>query len=369
MRPPMGLPDVISNPLRWVGLARVVAGGWFLLTVGRTLGESGYLLGQAARIFGGDIGATSAPYRSLLMLILTAALVVIGVRLVVNGIRSMRRLHLPVDGPAPLDRDEVFAVLVRRELPAYANGGSEPYRLLRVILGDQSVALPRWRRKERNRSVRTFAWACALVVVVAGSHVAVSQLAPTQLLGPFPTDFVLFFPLAAMIFAVLGLMAIGSDRPEIRTLEFRIPAKPVSGEANGSERIVESNPTLLDREPPGLGVTLGISGVAVQCLMLVWWNLSPIGYPLLATSLIRMLASIGAGILFFVLGGKMVAMASRLLLTTRYDSTVVMVEGDAQESLARAARMRTQSSTPHGPRHILAAVAGPQARSSAEELL
>jgi hypothetical protein len=103
--------------------------------------------------------------------------------------------------------------------------------------------------------------------------------------------------------------------------------------------------------------------------MLWWWELSPIDYPLPATSIIRHAGSIAGGVLFFVVGGRMVVAATKLLLVFRYESTLVLIDTDGHGMVARAAAVRTESLGPMGPRHIVAAVGGSYVRESAQSLI
>ena len=133
--------------------------------------------------------------------------------------------------------------------------------------------------------------------------------------------------------------------------------------------IIESPPALLPAEPGSLGTTLGIAGVAVQCLLPVWWNLSLIGYPLLATSILRHAASITGGIVFFLVGQRMMGSAAVILLRVRYESTLVYLDITEHDTTGYAAAVRTESRGITGPRHVTSAVASPHVREEAGRLI
>ena len=354
--------QTIPNPLRLLGVARVLAGAWFIFTGAATLRQYRDLLPQAQRLFGGDVGATDAPIRSLLALILATLLVAIGVALAAMGFHWLRGLRPPPEGPAALDRAEVIAALCRQELPSFAADQDEPIWPLRRWLSDELADLPAWRRSIVNRSVQTFIRSCGLVVALTIALVVV-QLTSNALLGPFPLGFVAVLPFVTGLGAVLALLLIASHSPRVESVEFPIAQRVPD------TQIIEGRPRLLQSESPALGNTLGVTGVAVQCLMLLWWNLSYIGYPLLATSIIRHAGAIAGGLVFFMLGHRMVATARALLLRFQYDSILVVVDDSAGGTVARAAAVRTESFGIDGPRRVIAAVGGSYARESAERLI
>jgi hypothetical protein len=181
--------------------------------------------------------------------------------------------------------------------------------------------------------------------------------------------FVIVLPVVTAIGAVLVLLLIAPNAPRIESIEFPLPARPGSGREPGAEQIIESRPRILNREPSGLGITLGVTGVAVQCLMLAWWNLSPIGYPLLATSVLRHAGSIAGGVLFFVLGHRMVTAAAELLLRFPYNSIIVLINDTVRGAVAHATAARTEGRGLAGPRRVVAAVAGTDVRGSAQSLI
>lgn len=358
----------IPNPLRALGLARVLAGVWFVLNGAATLRQYRDLVPQARRLFSGDVGATDAPIRSLLALILAALLIPIGLVLTMAGLRWLRRLRPPPEGPAAIGRDEVIAALCRHQLLAYADGPEKPYWLLRRWLAEELADLPGWRREIVSRAVRMFVLSCECVVLLAVPILAV-QLTTDNLLGPFPTAFVAVLPFVTALAAVLALLLIASHTPRIESVEFPLPIGVDAHRDPPAEQIIESRPRLLKSESPVLGITLGVIGVAVQCLILWWWNLSYLGYPMLATSIIRDAGAISAGILFLVLGNRMVTMAAELLLRFQYDSILVLVDPASQGPVVRAAAARTESRGLAGPRRLVAVVGGSYARESAERLL
>ena len=307
-------------------MARIVAGGWFITTGVVTLLQFNDLITQGKRLFYGDPGSTDAPIRSLLSLVIAAGLVAIGVGSVVKGFGWMRRLPLAPDGPAAMARDEVIATLVKREAPAFGDGPVPPSWPLRRWLGDQLADLTWWRREFMSRGVRTLIGAGSFAFVLSVVWFTLRYLPDRDLIGPFPTSFVAVLLFAATVWAALSLMLIAPGGPRIESVEFRLDGRAVTGGQLALGQLIESHPVLLGREPPGLGLTLGILGVATQCLLLPWWNLSSIGYPLLATSIVRHAASIVGGVIFFVLGHRMVATAADLLLSFRYESTLVFIE-------------------------------------------
>ncbi|MGH7523304.1 MAG: hypothetical protein ACREK8_03270, partial [Gemmatimonadales bacterium] len=358
----------IPNPIRLLGLARILTGVWFILNGAATLRQYRDLVPQAQRLFGGDVGATDAPIRSLLALILAALLIPIGLGLVAMGFRWLRRLRLPPQGPAAIDRDEVVAALCRHELLSYAASHGEPYWPLRRWLSDELADLPDWRRAIVNRSVRIFVRSCAFAIALTIVLIVV-QLTTGNLLGPFPLGFVAVLPFVTALGAVLALLLIASHSPRIESVEFSLPTRLGSHHGVQPEQIIESHPRLLHSESPAVGMTLGVIGVAVQCLMLLWWNLSYIGYPLLVTSIVRDAGSIAGGVVFFVLGHRMVTTAGELLLRFQYDSILVLIDDTGHGPAARAAAVRTESPGLAGPRRVVATVGGNYARESAERLI
>ncbi len=355
----------IPNPLRAIGLARILAGGWFVATGVATLRHYHDLVPGVARLLAGEIGATDAPIRSLLALITAAALVVIGPVLAMKGLRWMRRLPVPPDGPSPVGPDEVVATLRHHQLPAFADGPTVPYRPLRHWLADELADMTGWRRDIVSQGVRTFVRSCVLVLVVAVVSLALSQVTTDGLVGPFPAGFVTLLPFVTAVWAALTLLLITPNGPRIESVEIPLPARAEPR----PDQIIESRPRLLGREPTALGMSLGITGVAVQCLMLPWWNLSYVGYPLLATSIVRHVGSIAGGVLFFVLGNRMMASAAELLPRFQYDSILVLIDESGHGMVARAAEVRTESLGLAGPRHVVAAVGSVHARESAERLV
>jgi hypothetical protein len=357
------LSSSIPNPLRILGLARVLAGAWFVATGIATLRQHRDLVPQAARLFGPDSGTTGAPLRALLMLVLAIVLVSIGLVLAAKGLVWMRRVS---PRPEAIERDEVIATLRHRQLLAYADGPVAPHWSLRRWLADPLADMTWWRRDITSRGVRAFVRSGALVIVVAVGCIALPRLMTDDLVGPFPTSFVITLPFVTAIWAVLGLMLIGSSGPRIESEELPLQAGADPGRDLREDRIIESRPVMLDREPPGLGLTLGVTGVAVQCLMLRWWNLSPIDYPQRATSILRHAGSIAGGAVFFVVGGRMVAAAAKQLLVFRYESMLILIDPGI---VARAAAIRTESLGLTGPRHVVAAVGGSYVRESALSLI
>ena len=351
----------IANPVRAVGAARVVAGGWLVAKGVMMLTPFGILMPMAQRLFNGDPGTTDAPIRSLLTLVTAPILIVIGVALMVKGVRWMRRIPLPTGGPAALDRDEVLATLVRREAPAFGPGTSLPYWPLRRWLRDTQNDLPWWRRDLMSRGVRALVRSCGFVAALGILYVALRSLRTDDLLGPFPAAFAVLLLFVTAMWAALGLMLIPSDGRRIESFEFALPPGRMS-----ADTVMESPPRLLDRESAALGVTLGIVGVGVQCLIASWWQLSFIGFPLMATSIIRHIGSLAGGIFFFVLGGRMATAATELLSRFRYASTVVYVK---EPGVGYGATVRTESRRLDGPRHIIVAVASFDAREAADSLV
>ena len=360
-----GVGGSIPNPLRILGLTRMLAGGWFIVSGVATLRQYPDLVPMAERLFGGDIGATDAPIRSLLALITAVGLVLLGLVLVVKGTRWVGRVLLPLEGPTAIARDEVIATLRHHQLPSYAVRPTEPNWPLRHLLSDDLAEMPWWRCDILDSGVGTFVRSCGGVLALAGICLALPRFTAADLLGPFPAGFVTVLPFVTAIWAALVLLLIGLDVPRIESVEWRLPVRAGSSQALRAEQIIESRPVLLKQQLDGLGAILGMLGVMVQCLMLSWWDLSPVGFPLLATSIIRHTGSIAGGILFFVLGDRMVAAAAELLLSFRYESLLVLIDDASEGMIARAAAIRTESRGLTGPRHILAAVGGPHVRETA----
>ena len=359
----------IPNPLRILGLARILAGAWFVAAGVATLRHYHDLMPGVARLLAGEIGATDAPIRSLLALTTAVILIAIGPVLVAKGLAWMRRLPLPPQGPAAIEPDEVVATLRRHQLPAYADGPTEPYWPLRRWLAEDLAGITGWRREIVSQGVRVFVRSCGPILALSLVCLALSHVTADGLVGPFPAGFVTLLPFVTAIWAGLTLLLIAPNGLRIESVEFPLPAGAEDGREPPAEEITESRPRMLGREPAALGMTLGITGVAVQCLMLSWWNLSYVGYPLLATSIVRHLGSIAGGILFFVLGNRMVTAAAELLPHYQYDSILVLIDDTGHGAMARAAGVRTESRGLTGPRHVLAAVGGVHVRESAQRLI
>jgi hypothetical protein len=352
-----------------LGAARVLAGAWFVATGAATLCQYHDLLPRAERLFGSDSGTTGAPIRALLMLVIAIVLVLIGLVLAAKGFAWMRRVPLPQEGPAAIERDEVVATLRHHQLLAYADGPVVPYWPLRRWLADELADMTWWRREIMSRGVRAFVRSCGVVIVLAVCCLVLPAIMTDDLIGPFPTSFVIVLPLVTALWAVLGLMLLGSAGPRIESAEFSSAAGAAQNRDRREEEFIETRPNRLDREAPALGLTLGTTGVAVQCLMLGWWSLLRIDYPLQATSIIRHAGSIAGGLVFFVVGGRMVAAATNLLLVFRYESMLLLIDADGHGMVARAAAVRTESLGLLGPRHVVAAVGGSYVRESAESLI
>jgi hypothetical protein len=358
--------SAIPNPLRRIGWARVAAGGWFVANGVTTLTQFKDLQYQAQRLLAPDAGTTDAPIRSLFTLGLAAALVVLGLALMVLGVRATRRLTLPANGPALLDRDEVVATLIRHQAPAFGDGPAPAYRPLRRWLADQLADMPWWNRDIMGTGARAFVRSCGFVLIVSTLCLALRFVATDNPLGPFPLTFVLLLPVATAAWAALSLMLIPSHGPRIESIAFPLTRR--AGVDDGG-MIIESPPALLPADPGTLGTTLGIAGVAVQCLLPVWWNLSLIGYPLLATSIVRHAGSIAGGIVFFLLGQRMMASAAVMLLRVRYESTLVFLDITDHDTTGYAAAVRTESRGIAGPRHVTSAVANSDVRETASRLI
>jgi hypothetical protein len=352
------------NPIRALGIARIVAGICIVANGASTLRQYNDLIPQAARLFGADVGATDAPIRSLLMLILSPLLVIVGLFLIARGVAWVRRGPLLSEGPPPLDRDDVIAALTRRELRAFGDGEVTPPWPLPRLVADELANMTWWRRDVMSRSLRALGRACVVAVVVAAVWLAAHVAVAGDLLGPFPGGFVFALPVVTAIWAAIGLLLLTSIHPRIESVEFPIAA---DGRLASTPSIIEREPTLLPREPAALGLTLGIIGVIVQCLILFWWNLSYVGFPDMATSIIRDAGSIIGGLVFLTIGQRMIAGAVVLLRGTRYESTLIAIDETVTPPVARAAAIRTERLGPDGPRQIVAAVGGTYVRESVEQ--
>lgn len=355
----------IPNPFRFLGLARILAGAWFISTGAATLRQYHDLLPQAERLLSADRGTTGIPLWALLTLLTAAILVVIGFALAARGVAWLRRVRLPEDGPAPIARDEVLAALRNRQLPAFGEGPKPAYRLVRRWLADESADMTWWRREVLSDGVRAFARSCLFAVILAAVCVAVPRIRYDDPFGPFPTGFVFMLPFVTAVWAVFGLMLIGSMGPRVESEQLPLPTRS----APGAERIIETPPNRLDRESPALALMLGTTGIAVQCLLLRWWQLSPVDYPLRATAIVRHAGTIAGGLVFFVVGARMVAAATRMLRICRHESMLVLIDADGPGTVARAAAVRTESLGLTGPRHIVASVGGAFVRESAAALI
>lgn len=358
-------PTSLRNPLRPLGIARLVAGVWFIANGAVTLGHFRDLVPQAQRLFGADPGTTDAPIRSLLSLILAAIMVAIGVTLIAQGVGWVRRLRLPPHGPRALEPDEVSATLIQRQAPAFGAGPSLPPWPLRRWLSEHVQDVTWWQRNLMARGVRAFLRACGLSLALTVFCLTFPLLTATDFLGPFPVTFVALVLGVTLLWAVLSLMLIPSSGPRIESFAFPLAPSLSAIRDVRAGRIVESPPTMLEPEPSGVGIALGIVGVGVQCLLLGWWNLSLVGYPLLATSIVRHAASITAGIVFFALGARMVKTAAALLLVFRYASQLVLVPDSGSGPVGYAAAIRTETSGLTGPRHVIAAADNADVRETA----
>jgi len=362
-------PGSIPNPLRFLGVARILAGGCFVATGAATLRQYRDLVAQAQRLFGGDSGTTGAPLRSLLTLITAALLILVGLVLVAKGLAWLRRIPVPPEGPGRIEPDDVIATLRDRQLRAYGDGPTAPYWPLKRWLADEIAEMTWWRREVASAAVRAFVRACAFVAILSVCCLAIPALMTDDLVGPFPTSFAWLLPIVTGIWAVLGLMLLGSVGPRIESIELPLPTTSALAREPKEPRIVESPPLRMSGESPTLALTLGIAGLAVQCLMLTWWNLSPIDFPLRATSVVRHAGSIAGGLIFFAVGARMLKAATELLRGVRYESMLLMVDREGDGPIVRAAAVRTESLGIGGPRHLVAAVGGAYVRDSAEQMI
>jgi hypothetical protein len=302
------------------------------------------------------------------MLVLAALLVLIGVTLALQGMAWLRAVQLPSNGPAAIADDEVVATLRDHQLLAFRAGPNVPHWALRRWLPDQLAELTWWRRDSVSRALRVFLQSCGFALVLTVCCLVLPQVMTDDLIGPFPLDFVILLPFVTAVWAVLGLMLIGSTGPRLESVELPLVNATEHGEPR-EQQIIERRPDRLERDPPTLALTLGISGVAAQCLMLGWWNLSPIDYSLRATTLVRHAGAIAGGVIFFLVGDRMVAAAAKLLLVLRYESLLFLIDTGDNGMIVRAAAIRTETLGLAGPRHIVAAVGGPHVRESAEALI
>ncbi len=355
------------NPLRILGMARCLTGAWFVASAATLGRDREYLLDQAGRLFRGDLGATDAPVRSALVLGIAILLLVLGLTQLVRGARWMRRVMIPEERPAPLSLEEVVAVLGERRLASHDPGDTPPPALLQRALGDELGRITRWRRTLIVEAVRATGRAMLVVALVAIAWLATAPIRPRPFLGPFPGWFVVLYPTVAAAWAGLTLLLLGENHPRHEWVD--LPHAGRSGAADAPPRFTESRPTLLGWEPRGLGTALGLAGILTQCLLVAWWHLGTISYPLLATSIVRHVGSIVGGVLFFLLGERIVAAATELLTRVQYDSVVVLVVRAGPAWVARAAEVRTESRGPSGPRQIIATVGGAHVRATAPALV
>lgn len=357
----------VRNPLRVLGIARCLVGAGFVASAARTWRDRGFLLEQAARLFRGDLGATDAPIRATLMLAIAVALLLLGIVTMARGLRWMRGLVAAGTGPAALSAQEVVEVLVERRLPAYATSDAASSSLLQRVAGDELARLTRWRRALIEDATRAVRWATGLAILLPIPWIAVRLVTREPLLGAFPIWFAILLPFLAAVWVGLLLLQLGATPPRLESVDL-----PHSGrrDAGGSApAFTEDRPTLLTWEPAALGNTIGLLGVLTQCLLLSWWTLGTLGYPHLATSIVRHLASIVAGAIFFALGDRMLAAARELLVRVQYDSIVVLVVDTGSGWVARAAEIRTEAREPSGPRQVITAVGGAHTRSAAPRLV
>lgn len=353
------MPTSHPNPLRLIGLARMAAGAGFVVTAVLRLPDAQFLVPHAGRLFSGDLGGTDAPIRAFFELLLIPTMLSLGIAMVVRGARWMRRQ--PVQGPVPLSPDEVTAVLMERRLPAYEAATLRQPWPLRSWLDEELGRVTGWRRDLIAQASRSFIRAVGLALLVLLVSTAAAYAVPGDVLGPLPLRFVLVYPFAAAVWAALTLLLIGSAWPRVEVIDL-----PVADPAPTTEQLLESPPAFISREPPALGTAIALTGVATQCALLSWWTLDTISYPHLATSVTRHLGTIIGGVLFFVLGARMVTAGTELLRRVQYDSVAVWLGGAGE---ARGAEIRTESRDPGGDRRIISAVASAHAREAALELL
>lgn len=340
----------------------MIAGCWFIGSGAETLHRYPDLAPGAKRLLAGEIGATDVPIRDLVTLALAPVLIVVGVVLTARGIRWMRRVRL---SPGPMAHDEAVAALTRHDLVAYGDGGAVVYWPLRRWLPEQLAEMTWWRREVISGALRRFVRVSALAFVVAVVCLVVPIVATGDPLGALPAAFVAVLPMITAISAAITFLLIASHPPRIESVE--LSRSDVGGDgAASSHEVIESAPRFLHWEPPGIGLALGIIGIGVQCLLPVWWDLPFASYPLVVTSIVRDAMSIAGGVFFLVLGERMVRVAAGLLVHARYESTLVVIDGDGS---ARAANLRTESLTFAGPRHIVSAVRGIDALESGERLV
>lgn len=352
----------VPNPLRLIGLARCLAGAWFIASAIATLRLAGVYGPLAARLFRGEIGGTDAPIRSLLVLVLAVIMLMLGIMMIARGLRWYR--HAPAGEAAPLDRDEVMAALTEHRLPAYGPGRVPPRWPLRTWLGDEMGRITGWRRDLVGDAARQLARATMIALGVTMCWLVISLAVPDRFLGPFPFTFVIVLPFMAAVWASLALLLVGSPGPRIESVELPVP---IPRDAPG--QVIESRPDMVGREPPALGTAIALLGVVTQSLLPSWWTLETISYPLLATSLIRFIGSIIGGVLFLQLGNRMIVAGAELLRRVQHDSTVILIAAAPGGLIAHAAAVRTESRDPGGERQIVSAVAGAHAREAARKLL
>ncbi len=353
-----------ANPLRLIGFARCLAGAWFIATAISMLRDYDYLLPQAERLFRGEMGGTSAPIRSLLVLILAVVILVTGIRVLVRAVRWLRRRTGVA--PAPLTTDEVATTLREHRLPAFAPGLPRPPWPIRPWLEDDLGRIAGWRRDMLATAVRTLARTTTLALLIAAGWLVAASVAPSESLGPFPFRFVILYPFVASVWASLALLLIEPAWPRVESVELPVPV-PLPGDE--PDQVIESAPELVGREPPALGTTIALIGVATQCLLVAWWQLGTLDYPHLAITIGRHLGAIIGGALFFVLGGRMITAGTDLIRRVQYDSIVAMLDRVSGDRTARAAAVRTESRDPDGERYIVSAVGGAHAREAARKLL
>jgi hypothetical protein len=348
----------IPNPLRLLGVARIVAGAALIFAAISNVRDLQLLMMQAGRLFGGDPGSTDAPLRSLLTIIVAALQAIIGLVLVILGARWLPSLRFPATGPTPIDANESKAILESRHATAFDSGPAPIFRPLERMLSDQLADATWWRRELIERGVRFFARAVGVALIITIVCVAVPQIAHKDLLGPFPVAFVGMLLFFGLMYAALTLMLLPSNGPRIESMEIPIAGSgPVLATLTPGD-IVESPPRFLNVEPASIGNTIGLLGVGTQLALIAWWKLSPISYPLMATSIIRFAGAIIGGLEFLFIGSKITTTGAALLRTFYYESTLIMVD-PARPSVAHAAIARSESRGVAGPRHVVSAVAGP----------
>ncbi len=220
----------VSNPLGIYGGTRCAVGvvfvcvaGWFLTDLSSTIKE---VIATEGAVLEHQPVLTSG---RLALVVFAALWLVVGVRMVVGGARSLGRLILPARAPAEYRdyENDLAAALEKGEMPAYAIPKRGPWRLAYRFFPRDFPLMTRAVRKLVSNNLRSarrgIILVAAIVAVFAGRAVIPNELFEGRegLLPSFPWVFVLAIGAASLvrILLVLGLLPKAAPRGEVFRFE------------------------------------------------------------------------------------------------------------------------------------------------------